>query len=223
MSGLLALSGASSLCAQSSNHVPGRAHQSSGTARSRGCLARSFCEQVNRSDLGASLMSTFRRAFSSSVGTKLLMGLTGLALFAYLVLHLIGNALIFAGPDIFNEYSHRLVSNPLDHSDRTRAARNLSASHLQSGHELPSESGGTPGWLQDEEIRRPHQPQERGLVDDDLVGTGNCVLRDRPRQAVQVRRVVSDSQRQSDPRSRAHRVRSLQPSHLGRRSTSSPR
>lgn len=69
--------------------------------------------KYNRSDLGASLMSTFRRAFSSSVGTKLLMGLTGLALFAYLVLHLIGNALIFAGPDVFNEYSHRLISNPL--------------------------------------------------------------------------------------------------------------
>jgi len=58
-------------------------------------------------------MSTFRRAFSSSVGTKLLMGLTGVALFAYLILHLIGNALIFLGPDTFNEYSHRLVSNPL--------------------------------------------------------------------------------------------------------------
>ena len=58
-------------------------------------------------------MSTIRRAFSSSVGTKLLMGLTGLALFAYLILHLIGNALIFAGPETFNEYSHRLVSNPL--------------------------------------------------------------------------------------------------------------
>jgi len=58
-------------------------------------------------------MSTFRRAFSSSVGTKLLMGLTGVALFAYLILHLIGNALIFLGPDTFNEYSHRLISNPL--------------------------------------------------------------------------------------------------------------
>jgi len=58
-------------------------------------------------------MSTFRRAFSSSVGTKLLMGLTGLALFAYLILHLIGNALILAGPETFNQYSHRLVSNPL--------------------------------------------------------------------------------------------------------------
>jgi len=58
-------------------------------------------------------MSTFRRVFSSSVGTKLLIGLTGLALFAYLILHLAGNALIFAGPDTFNEYSHLLISNPL--------------------------------------------------------------------------------------------------------------
>ena len=58
-------------------------------------------------------MSTFRRLLSSSVGTKLLIGLTGLALFAYLILHLAGNALIFAGPETFNEYSHALISNPL--------------------------------------------------------------------------------------------------------------
>jgi succinate dehydrogenase / fumarate reductase cytochrome b subunit len=50
---------------------------------------------------------------SSSVGTKLLIGLTGLLLFAYLILHLVGNALIFAGADLFNEYSHKLISNPL--------------------------------------------------------------------------------------------------------------
>ena len=58
-------------------------------------------------------MSTLRRVFSSSVGTKLLIGLTGLALFVYLILHLAGNALIFAGPETFNEYSHALISNPL--------------------------------------------------------------------------------------------------------------
>ncbi len=57
--------------------------------------------------------SRFRRVFSSSVGTKLLMGLTGVALFIYMLLHLAGNALIFAGPEIFNEYSHKLISNPL--------------------------------------------------------------------------------------------------------------
>jgi succinate dehydrogenase / fumarate reductase cytochrome b subunit len=57
--------------------------------------------------------SRFLRVFSSSVGTKLLMGLTGVALFAYMVLHLAGNALIFGGRDLFNEYSHALISNPL--------------------------------------------------------------------------------------------------------------
>ena len=62
---------------------------------------------------GSSSFSRFQRYFSSSVGTKLLIGITGLLLFAYLVLHLAGNALIFAGADTFNEYSHKLISNPL--------------------------------------------------------------------------------------------------------------
>ena len=61
----------------------------------------------------SSSLVRFRRYFSSSVGTKLLIGITGLLLFAYLVLHLAGNALVFAGPDVFNEYSHKLISNPL--------------------------------------------------------------------------------------------------------------
>ncbi len=59
------------------------------------------------------MLPPFRRIFSSSVGTKLLIGLTGLALFAYMLLHLAGNAIIFFGQDAFNEYSHRLISNPL--------------------------------------------------------------------------------------------------------------
>lgn len=58
-------------------------------------------------------MSSFRRVFSSSVGTKMLIGATGLLLFAYLLLHLAGNLLVFAGQDTFNEYSHTLISNPL--------------------------------------------------------------------------------------------------------------
>lgn len=57
--------------------------------------------------------SKLRRVFSSSVGTKLLIGLTGLALFAYLITHLAGNAIIFFGQDAFNEYAHTLISNPL--------------------------------------------------------------------------------------------------------------
>jgi succinate dehydrogenase / fumarate reductase cytochrome b subunit len=58
-------------------------------------------------------MSHIRRVLSSSVGTKLVVGLTGLLLFAYLILHLAGNAAIFLGQETFNEYSHTLISNPL--------------------------------------------------------------------------------------------------------------
>jgi succinate dehydrogenase / fumarate reductase cytochrome b subunit len=57
--------------------------------------------------------SRFMRVINSTVGTKLLIGLTGLALFLYLILHLAGNALIFAGEEVFNSYSHMLISNPL--------------------------------------------------------------------------------------------------------------
>ncbi len=59
------------------------------------------------------MLPPFRRIFSSSVGTKLLIGLTGLALFVYMLLHLAGNAIIFFGQDAFNEYSHQLIANPL--------------------------------------------------------------------------------------------------------------
>lgn len=44
---------------------------------------------------------------------KLLIGVTGLALFLYLITHIAGNALIFLGADTFNEYAHTLTSNPL--------------------------------------------------------------------------------------------------------------
>jgi succinate dehydrogenase / fumarate reductase cytochrome b subunit len=49
----------------------------------------------------------------SSITTKLIIGATGVLLFAYLILHVIGNALIFFGPDLFNSYAHMLISNPL--------------------------------------------------------------------------------------------------------------
>jgi succinate dehydrogenase / fumarate reductase cytochrome b subunit len=58
-------------------------------------------------------MSPETRAFESSIGTKVLIGLTGLALFLYLVTHIAGNVLVFFGPDVFNGYAHTLESNPL--------------------------------------------------------------------------------------------------------------
>jgi succinate dehydrogenase / fumarate reductase cytochrome b subunit len=58
-------------------------------------------------------MLTRARVFSSSVGTKILIGITGLALFLYLLIHIAGNLLVFLGPDVFNGYAHVLEANPL--------------------------------------------------------------------------------------------------------------
>src|SRR3954468_9409078 len=58
-------------------------------------------------------MSSRIRVFATSVGTKLLIGSTGLALFLFLITHIAGNALILLGPTAFNHYSHTLTSNPL--------------------------------------------------------------------------------------------------------------
>jgi succinate dehydrogenase / fumarate reductase, cytochrome b subunit len=54
-----------------------------------------------------------QKAFSSSIGSKFLIAFTGLFLLIFLFAHLAGNLLFIAGPDAFNEYSHKLVSNPL--------------------------------------------------------------------------------------------------------------
>jgi succinate dehydrogenase / fumarate reductase cytochrome b subunit len=53
------------------------------------------------------------RALGTSVGTKLLLGLTGLALVGFLIFHLAGNLLLFWGPEKYNEHAHALISNPL--------------------------------------------------------------------------------------------------------------
>src|SRR6476469_5630743 len=58
-------------------------------------------------------MASRLRVFSSSVGTKLLIGITGLALFGYLLIHIAGNLVVFLGPDAFNRYAFVLESNPL--------------------------------------------------------------------------------------------------------------
>jgi succinate dehydrogenase / fumarate reductase cytochrome b subunit len=53
------------------------------------------------------------RVFSSSVGTKILIGITGFALFTYLVIHIAGNLMVFFGPEVFNKYAYTLEGNPL--------------------------------------------------------------------------------------------------------------
>jgi succinate dehydrogenase / fumarate reductase cytochrome b subunit len=55
-----------------------------------------------------------RRSFlASTVGSKLLVAVTGLAMFLFLILHLAGNLLLYFGPETFNHYSYQLIRNPL--------------------------------------------------------------------------------------------------------------
>lgn len=55
-------------------------------------------------------MSNRPSFFSSTVGSKILIGLTGLMLFGFLVGHLAGNLSMFAGPAAFNAYANKLES-----------------------------------------------------------------------------------------------------------------
>ncbi len=54
-----------------------------------------------------------RPALGTSVGTKILIALTGLALVGFLIFHLVGNLFLFFGPTSYNEHAHSLISNPL--------------------------------------------------------------------------------------------------------------
>ena len=58
-------------------------------------------------------MASRQGLFSSSVGTKILIGLTGALLFIYLLIHIAGNMVVFLGPAAFNKYAFTLESNPI--------------------------------------------------------------------------------------------------------------
>jgi succinate dehydrogenase / fumarate reductase cytochrome b subunit len=58
-------------------------------------------------------MASRTGVFSTSVGTKILIGVTGLGLLLYLIIHIAGNLLIFFGPEVFNTYAYTMeVRNP---------------------------------------------------------------------------------------------------------------
>lgn len=51
--------------------------------------------------------------FTSSIGKKQIMALTGFGLLGFTATHLAGNFLLFVGADAFNFYAHTLTSNKL--------------------------------------------------------------------------------------------------------------
>ena len=58
-------------------------------------------------------MSSRTRPFDSSVGTKILIGITGLGLFIYLLIHITANLTVFGGPAFFNGSADKLEKLPI--------------------------------------------------------------------------------------------------------------
>lgn len=57
-------------------------------------------------------MERIARIVGSSIGKKFIMAVTGIALILFIIGHLAGNLLVFAGQEAINEYAHFLQSHP---------------------------------------------------------------------------------------------------------------
>lgn len=55
-------------------------------------------------------MSWFTKALNSSIGKKFVMALTGISLILFLVIHMVNNLTLFAGPELFNAVVKNLDS-----------------------------------------------------------------------------------------------------------------
>ncbi len=57
-------------------------------------------------------MNLLQRIWGSSLGKKYVMALTGIALFLFVIGHLVGNLQVFGPPEAINAYAHFLKSKP---------------------------------------------------------------------------------------------------------------
>jgi succinate dehydrogenase / fumarate reductase cytochrome b subunit len=67
-------------------------------------------EQAEKKAAKPSPLASVLSIFNTSIGQKIITGLTGLGLVGFLIGHLAGNLSIFAGSEAFNSYAHKLES-----------------------------------------------------------------------------------------------------------------
>lgn len=67
--------------------------------------------KVNFRTSMSAVFDSLSRFYASSIGKKILVALTGAALVLFVLGHMIGNLLVFAGPEAINEYGHMLQSS----------------------------------------------------------------------------------------------------------------
>lgn len=99
------------------------------------------------------------RLFNTSIGKKLVMAVTGLALLLFLIGHMLGNMKVFQGPDSLNEYAAWLQGHPLLWAFRISMLV-LVALHLYTALSLTRENWGA----------RPQAYRKRHLLRTSLTG-----------------------------------------------------
>ena len=59
-------------------------------------------------------MSSWLKLYGSDIGKKATMAVTGIVLFGFVLVHMLGNMKLYFGPEHYNEYSHwlREVGSP---------------------------------------------------------------------------------------------------------------
>ncbi|MFN0083954.1 MAG: succinate dehydrogenase cytochrome b subunit [Blastocatellia bacterium] len=63
--------------------------------------------------LESSAAGLLARLWQSSVGKKYVMAVTGLGLWLFVIIHLLGNLQVFLPPGVINNYAHTLKANPV--------------------------------------------------------------------------------------------------------------
>ncbi len=56
-------------------------------------------------------MDTLRNYYATTMGKKVVMAVTGILLFLYVLVHMLGNLQLYAGPPLINQYAHFLHSS----------------------------------------------------------------------------------------------------------------
>ena len=151
----------------------------SATVNSRGNVRRQACARLPRS------------APSFSIGV------TGLALFIYLIIHLAGNLLILFGPDVFNGTRTRSKAIRLIPIIEIGLLLVFLVHLSQDRRDVPGESAGAPGQLRAEDARRGTQPQELRFLDDDSFRALAAGVPRHPREGLQLRHRVRVGRRRS--------------------------
>jgi succinate dehydrogenase / fumarate reductase cytochrome b subunit len=62
--------------------------------------------------LATTQLARVARFYDSTIGKKAIMAVTGLVLFGFLIIHMLGNLQVFLGPEVMNHYAETLHGNP---------------------------------------------------------------------------------------------------------------